>query len=61
MVNKIFEGVRREEIDLPHMTLQQAAEDTEWPFVMDPMPNAYFTRDPQASIGDGLSINRMTF
>lgn len=61
MVNKIFEGVRREEIDLPHMTLRQAAEDTEWPFVMDPMPNAYFTRDPQASIGDGLSINRMTF
>ena len=61
MFNKIFEGVRREEIDLPHMTLQQAAEDTEWPFVMDPMPNAYFTRDPQASIGDGLSINRMTF
>lgn len=61
MVNKIFEGVRREEIDLPHMTLQQAAEYTEWPFVMDPMPNAYFTRDPQASIGDGLSINRMTF
>ena len=61
MVNKIFEGVRREEIDLPHMTLQLAAEDTEWPFVMDPMPNAYFTRDPQASIGDGLSINRMTF
>ena len=61
MVNKIFEGVLREEIDLPHMTLQQAAEDTEWPFVMDPMPNAYFTRDPQASIGDGLSINRMTF
>ena len=61
MVNKIFEGVRREEIDLPHMTLQQAAEDTEWPFVMDPMPNAYSTRDPQASIGDGLSINRMTF
>ena len=61
MVNKIFEGVRREELDLPHMTLQQAAEDADWPFVMDPMPNAYFTRDPQASIGDGISINRMTF
>lgn len=61
MVNKIFEGVRREEIDLPHMTLQQAAEDVDWPFLMDPMPNAYFTRDPQASIGDGISINRMTF
>ena len=61
MVNKIFEGVRREEIDLPHMTLQQAAEDANKTIVMDPMPNAYFTRDPQASIGDGISINRMTF
>ena len=28
---------------------------------MDPMPNAYFTRDPQASIGEGISINKMTF
>lgn len=61
MINKIFEGVRKEDIDLPQMTLQQAAEDEDWPFVMDPMPNAYFTRDPQASIGDGISINRMTF
>ena len=32
-------------------------EDTN--FVVDPMPNLYFTRDPFASIGNGVSLNRM--
>lgn len=61
MVDKIIEGVRAEEIDIKHADLQSVSENTDWPFLMDPMPNAYFTRDPQASIGEGISINRMTF
>ena len=28
-------------------------------FVMDPIPNLYFTRDPFACIGNGVSLNRM--
>ena len=28
-------------------------------FVLDPIPNLYFTRDPFASIGNGVSIHRM--
>lgn len=28
---------------------------------LDPMPNVYFTRDQQAAIGNGMTINRMTF
>lgn len=28
-------------------------------FVLDPIPNLYFTRDPFACIGNGVSINRM--
>lgn len=32
-------------------------EDTS--FVVDPMPNLYFTRDPFATIGTGISLNRM--
>ncbi len=28
-------------------------------FIVDPMPNLYFTRDPFASIGNGVSLNRM--
>ena len=27
--------------------------------IIDPMPNLYFTRDPFASIGNGVSLNRM--
>lgn len=28
-------------------------------FVLDPIPNLYFTRDPFASIGNGVSLNHM--
>lgn len=28
-------------------------------FILDPVPNLYFTRDPFASIGNGVSLNRM--
>ncbi|MCY9806410.1 arginine deiminase [Lentilactobacillus senioris] len=61
MVNKIMSGVRKNEIDFIPSDLISAAEDTDYPFFMDPMPNLYFTRDPAASMGDGLTINRMTF
>ena len=30
-----------------------------YPFITDPMPNLYFTRDPFASIGNGISLNKM--
>ena len=33
--------------------------DDKYPFYLDPMPNLYFTRDPQASIGRGMTVNRM--
>lgn len=61
MVEKVMAGVRKNEIDLSYKSLQEMAEDSDYPFYMDPMPNLYFTRDPAASIGDGLSINKMTF
>ena len=33
--------------------------DDKYPFYLDPMPNLYFTRDPQASIGRGMTVNRV--
>jgi len=33
--------------------------DNDYPFLIDPMPNLYFTRDPFASIADGLSLHKM--
>ncbi|MGO3913900.1 arginine deiminase, partial [Enterococcus viikkiensis] len=33
--------------------------DNEYPFYIDPMPNLYFTRDPFATIGHSVSLNKM--
>jgi len=62
MVRKVMAGVRKDEIALPpeqHTQLHTMVEDNHYPFYLDPMPNLYFTRDPGATIGDGLTINRM--
>lgn len=59
MVKKIMAGVRKSEIDIKKKThLYEYLED-HYPFYLDPMPNLYFTRDPAAAVGNGLSINRM--
>lgn len=34
--------------------------DDYYPFVLDPIPNLYFTRDPFAAIGSGVSVHRMS-
>ncbi|GBG97539.1 arginine deiminase [Lactococcus termiticola] len=62
MVTKIYAGVRKNELDIKRSTLSDmAGSDAENLFYLNPLPNAYFTRDPQASIGVGMTINRMTF
>ncbi|WP_321386635.1 arginine deiminase [uncultured Enterococcus sp.] len=33
--------------------------DDNYPFFIDPMPNLYFTRDPFATIGNSVSLNKM--
>lgn len=62
MVRKIMAGVRKDEISLPpehHQQLHDMVEQDHYPFYLDPMPNLYFTRDPAATIGNGLTINKM--
>lgn len=52
MVDKIMAGIRKKEVQITEYY-------DDYPFIMDPMPNLYFTRDPFASIGDGISLNSM--
>ena len=62
MVHKVMAGVRKDEIVLPsehHDVLHAMVERTHYPFYLDPMPNLYFTRDPSATIGHGITNNRM--
>ncbi|PGN53557.1 arginine deiminase [Bacillus thuringiensis] len=59
LIQKIMGGVRKNEIETSKkIHLYELMED-HYPFYLDPMPNLYFTRDPAASVGDGLTINKM--
>lgn len=59
MVLKTMTGVRFDEIS-QHETPSLAALRTDKShFVLDPIPNLYFTRDPFASIGKGVSVHHM--
>jgi arginine deiminase len=59
LIEKTMSGVTLSE--LPELHKSRLAELTrgESRFVMDPMPNLYFTRDPFACIGRGVSLNCM--
>ena len=59
MVEKMMEGVRKSEVrGYGRKNLTDWLDDR-YPFVLDPIPNLYFTRDPFAAIGSGVSIHRM--
>ncbi|GMB09957.1 arginine deiminase [Thermolongibacillus altinsuensis] len=60
LVEKIMSGIRKSEIQEEKKMHLYEMMDDHYPFYLDPMPNLYFTRDPAAVIGNGISINRMS-
>lgn len=59
MVDKMMEGIRKEDIQTYERVHLSDMVGTLYPFVVDPMPNLYFTRDPFSTIGSGISLNHM--
>lgn len=59
MVDKMMAGVRKEELKDYHRESLYDQVNDDYPFVCDPMPNLYFTRDPFATIGHGITLNHM--
>ena len=59
MIAKLIAGIKRSEVatDRPSSLMDLVEDD--YPFVSDPMPNLYFTRDPGACVGEGINIHRM--
>ena len=59
MIVKMIEGLRK--TDIPWYGKKNLVDylDDEYPFLIDPMPNLYFTRDPFASVGNGVTIHKM--
>lgn len=59
MVAKVMSGILKNEIEASKKNHLYELMEDHYPFYLDPMPNLYFTRDPAASLGNGLTINRM--
>ena len=59
LIRKTMAG--RNKNELPVLNKKSLSELVvgDYPFIADPMPNLYFTRDPFASIGNGISLNKM--
>ena len=59
MVDELMSGIRRGHVEYQGDSLHDVLKN-DYEFYLDPMPNLYFTRDPGACIGNGLSLNHMT-
>lgn len=62
LVLKTMEGIKIEEIPRKKREVEKSLVDLvsdESEFLADPMPNLYFTRDPFASAGKGVILNKM--
>ena len=58
LVLKTIAGIKK--TDIPSYSIRTLTDHVEdYLFVCDPMPNLYFQRDPFASIGNGISLNKM--
>jgi arginine deiminase len=58
MVELTMAGIRK--IDIPNFEKRTLSDHIrDYPFITDPMPNLYFTRDPFAVIGKGVSLSKM--
>lgn len=62
LVLKTMEGINASEVwrskkDIENSLADLVNEETK--FLAEPMPNLYFTRDPFASVGDGVILNKM--
>ncbi len=61
MVSKLIAGVKKTDLrQHDHVTSLYDIIENDYPFVSDPMPNLYFTRDPGACVGNGLNLHHMS-
>ncbi|MFA6692487.1 MAG: arginine deiminase [Acholeplasmataceae bacterium] len=58
MILKTMAGITKD--DLPSYKKRSLRDHIrDYPFITDPMPNLYFTRDPFSHIFNGVTLNRM--
>lgn len=59
LIDRTMAGIQKSELPpIENKGLTDLVE-SDYPFAIDPMPNLYFTRDPFATMGHGVSLNHM--
>ncbi|ANE22630.1 arginine deiminase [Denitrobacterium detoxificans] len=59
LVEKTMTGITLDELDIDRTNSLVDLVSSPTEMVCDPMPNLYFTRDPFAMVGNGVTIHRM--
>ncbi|MFA9397912.1 MAG: arginine deiminase [Clostridiaceae bacterium] len=59
MIDNMMAGVKKEDLKEYRKSSLCDYVHSEYPFLCDPLPNLYFTRDPFATIGRGITLNHM--
>ena len=59
MVETIIAGIKKDDLQIKKSNSLADFINEEYPYYTDPMPNLYFTRDPGACVGNGISIHCM--
>ncbi|MDO5734543.1 MAG: arginine deiminase [Eubacteriales bacterium] len=59
LVQRLICGLRKEEVNGARAQLYAEHRGLDYPLILDPLPNLYFTRDPFTIIGQGVSIHKM--
>ena len=60
MIENIFAGIKKKDLIIKDTSISAQLISNSSFFYTDPIPGAYFTRDPATCIGNGISINFMT-
>ncbi|MCI7145796.1 MAG: arginine deiminase [Clostridiales bacterium] len=59
MVAKLIAGIKKNEVPSESVNSLMDLVHDDYPYISDPMPNLYFTRDPGACVGNGINIHHM--
>ena len=62
LVDTMMAGIRKSDVrgfETGKLSDYLSFKSDDYPFLVDPMPNLYFTRDPFAVIGTGVSLHKM--
>lgn len=60
LVETVIAGIKKSEIHPGNKGSLASYIASNYPYYTDPMPNLYFTRDPGACVGNGMTVHHMS-